>query len=317
MFKSVYRILKKNPNLAEKIDYGVAAVGAPAAWRETKGEGVTVMVLDTGITRSHPDLQGNIALTLDFTLGRTPRQTAPDRDGHGTFTAGLVAALDNGRGVIGVAPRARIIAAKVLDDDGYGEDRWVTRAIRWAIRNQGCYGIEILSLSLGGPEVPRIKSGVKEAFVEARRAGLIAVCAVGNEGSREAQAAGLDTVGYPARYAAEGLCIAVSAIDAGMNLADFSSTGPEVTFAAPGVEVTSTWLRRGYATLDGTSFSTPIISGVCALAIGKHRKLGGTTPIQDLDDMVEHLKKISQDLGAVGKDNFFGYGMPVLSGLRD
>lgn len=314
MYRSLYRILKKPRGTPrEKIDYGVAAVGAPAAWRETKGEGVTLMVLDTGITRSHPDLQPNIALTLDFTHdGRVPLSKAPDRDGHGTFTAGLVAALDNGRGVIGVAPRARIIAAKVLDDDGYGEDRWVTRAIRWAIRNQGRYGIEILSLSLGGPEVPRIKSGVKEAFVEARRAGLIVVCAAGNEGSREAQAAGLDTVGYPARYAAEGLCIAVSAIDAGMNLADFSSTGPEVTFAAPGVEVTSTWLRRGYATLDGTSFSTPIISGVCALAIGKHRKLGGATPIQDLDDMVEHLKKISRDLGAVGKDNFFGYGMPVI-----
>lgn len=311
MFKSVYRILRKKPDLAEKIDYGVAAVGAPQAWKETKGEGVTVMVLDTGITKTHPDLQPNIAMTLDFTLDRTPRKTAPDRDGHGTFTAGLVAALDNGRGVIGVAPRARIIAAKVLDDDGYGEDRWVTRAIRWAIRNKSRYGIEILSLSLGGPEVA---PELKEAFVEAERAGLIAVCAAGNEGSRSSQVAGIDTVGYPARYAAEGLCIAVSAIDASMNLADFSSTGPEVTFAAPGVEVTSTWLRRGYATLDGTSFSTPLISGVCALAIAKHRKLGGATPIRDLDDMVEHLKKISQDLGAVGKDNFFGYGMPVLTG---
>jgi subtilisin family serine protease len=309
MFKSVYRILKKKPDLAEKIDYGVAAVGAPAAWRETRGEGVTVMVLDTGITKGHPDLQPNIFLMLDFTQGRTPRKTAPDRDGHGTFTAGLVAALDNGRGVVGVAPRARLIAAKVLDDDGYGEDRWVTRAIRWAIRNKSRCGIEILSLSLGGPEVA---PELKEAFVEARRAGLIAVCAAGNEGSRQAQAAGIDTVGYPARYAAEGLCIAVSAIDAHLDLADFSSTGPEVTFAAPGVEVTSTWLRRGYATLDGTSFSTPLISGVCALAIAKHRKLGGATPIQNLDDMVEHLKKISQDLGAVGRDNFFGYGLPVL-----
>lgn len=309
MFKSVYRILRKKPDLAEKIDYGVAAVGAPEAWKETKGEGVAVMVLDTGITKTHPDLLPNIALTLDFTQGRTPRKTAPDRDGHGTFTAGLVAALDNGRGVIGVAPRARIIAGKVLDDDGYGEDRWVASAIRWAIRNKRRYGIEILSLSLGGPEVA---PELKEAFVEAERAGLIAVCAAGNEGSRSNQAKGIDTVGYPARYAADGLCISVSAIDAHLDLADFSSTGPEVTFAAPGVEVTSTWLRRGYATLDGTSFSTPIISGACALAIAKHRKLGGATPIENLADMVEHLKKISQDLGAVGKDNFFGYGLPVL-----
>lgn len=284
--------------LSESMDWGLTFTGVPEHWKTTKGEGVNVAVLDTGIDDEHPDLASAIDKARDFTRSRYAHR---DVQGHGTHCAGTIAARANGTGVIGVAPECHLFVGKVLDDSGSGDGAGISAGIDWACDE----GADIISISAGSPQPdPRIGAALERAIAS----GKFVIVAAGNDGRP-------NSVNYPARWKGQGLhpnldCIAVSAFRKDGRLADFSSRGPEVDVAGPGQDVLSTYLRGGYAKLSGTSMATPFVAGVVALMLAVHRKIkNAKTPLTNLRELREHFAKGSKEAGKPGKDDDFGFGL--------
>ena len=270
----------------QKVDWGVSLVQAPALWQITKGEGIKVAVLDTGVDYNHPDLSPNFKMGRNFATSNA--NDYMDRQGHGTHCAGIIAGSDNDFGIVGVAPKADLYAAKVLADNGTGSIKPIINAIDWAISQQ----VDIISMSLGTASDPG--RGLHDAIKRAHAAGIIMVAATGNESTH---------CGWPAAY---DEVIAVGAIDQAMQKAKFSNFGDEVDVTAPGVNILSTYLNNSYAKLSGTSMATPMVAGVIALILSFCRKQGiKATPQQ----IMEMIKTRSVDLGQQGHDDYFGNGL--------
>ncbi len=237
---------------AQETPWNIGRIGADRVWAAeygcTSGAGIDVAILDTGIDADHPDLSvaGGINCTGNILKdGSTRRADWTDKEGHGTHCAGIVAALNNSLGVVGVAPQVRLWAVKVLADDRSGYVSDVIQGLEWCVDN----GIEIVSMSFAG----EFSQALGEACDAACEAGLLLVAASGNDGV---------AVGYPAAYDS---VIAVSAVDAADRLAAFSSVGPAVELTAPGVDIRSTYRDGGYASFSGTSMACPHVAGVAAL----------------------------------------------------
>ncbi|MBS0207792.1 MAG: S8 family peptidase [Planctomycetes bacterium] len=278
--------------LTEVVDWSLAAYHVPDQWKTTMGQNVRVAVLDTGIDATHPDLAAAIDATADFTGSPVG---ANDRQGHGTHTAGTIAARRNGRGVVGVAPECRLLVGKVLGDDGSGSDQSVAAGIDWAVAQ----GADIVSMSLGSPQPsPAIYAAIRRAC----DAGKFVVCAAGNDGAQ----ADADTINYPGRWKET---VAVAAVDSQGHVAEFSSRGPEIDIAAPGVNILSTFLNSGYARLSGTSMATPFVAGVVALMLSKHRALGSSTPLANVTDLREHLRRTATPAAPQEPDPAYGWGL--------
>ncbi|MBQ4821519.1 S8 family peptidase [Aquimarina sp. MMG016] len=275
---------------SQTIDWGVELLGVPNFWRFTKGKGVKVAVLDTGVTYTHPDLRGAICEMKDFT--NSPSGVG-DVNGHGTHCAGIIAARDNSTGVIGVAPESQLIIGKVLGDDGSGSEDMVANGVQWAVEK----GAHIISMSLGSPyPSEKIYNAIKAAMDD----GVFVICAAGNNGPS------LDSVDYPGAFEET---IAVGSIDRRKRISKFSSNGVQVDIVAPGDEILSTYPPRGLAKLSGTSMATPFVAGISALILSKHNEYLGQTPIKKQKDLEEHLRKTAIDLGLVGFDIKYGYGL--------
>ena len=267
--------------MAETIPAGISQIKAPAAWDSSRGKGINVAVLDTGIDFNHPDLSPNFRGGVSF----VPGQTFMDGNSHGSHCAGTIAAAINGAGVVGVAPAANLYAVKVLDNSGSGQWGWLITGIDWCIKNN----MRVLSMSMGGGGAPAaLETMCNAAFNK----GLLLVAAAGNSGP------GMGTVIQPASYQS---VIAVSAIDSANQIAGFSSRGPEVELTAPGVDVLSTIPGGGYGKKSGTSMACPHVSGSAAVAWGAHRFANNIT-IRRL------LAWTSDNLGVPGRDPLFGYG---------
>ena len=269
---------------AETIPGGVAQIKAPAAWDCSRGKGVKVAVLDTGIDNTHPDLAANYRGGISFVPGQSPM----DGNSHGTHCAGTIAAAINGVGVVGVAPRASLYAVKVLSNSGSGQWSWLIAGINWCISNK----MHILSMSLGGSAPSALETMCNAAFGR----GLLLVAAAGNAGPPPAGTA--SSVGHPGKYRN---VIAVSAIDSNNLIAGFSSRGPEVELCAPGVNVLSTIPGGGYGTKSGTSMACPHVSGAAAVVWGAHR-FANNVAIWNL------LGSTADNLGSPGWDPLYGYG---------
>ncbi|MFP9192942.1 S8 family peptidase [Natrialbaceae archaeon A-CW1-1] len=250
--------------------YGIEQVDADVAIGDGEtGAGANIAVIDTGIDPQHETLAENLGegwaaddAECDADCGGGPfgggndidecLEVWDDDNDHGSHCAGTAAAADNGEGVLGVAPDATLHAVKVLDCSGGGSWDGVAAGITWAAdQNQ----VDILSMSLGGDA----SDVVHDAVQYADQQGKVQVAAAGNDGPCT------DCVGYPA---AHDEVIAVSASDENDDLADFSSTGPEVDLAAPGVDTLSTVPRDDYAEFSGTSMACPHVSGAAATLIG-------------------------------------------------
>jgi subtilisin len=277
--------------------YGVDNINAEVVWGGAEnatnvipgqgGAGINVAVIDTGIDCGHPDLAPNCVYGVNYvSKGKDPF----DDHGHGTHVAGIIAARDNGVGVIGVAPEATLYAVKVLDATGSGLWSAVANGIVWATRNN----IDVINMSLGGTS---FSQAVADAVSAASNAGVLVVSAAGNSGC-------CDTVLYPAKLPES---MAIAAVDANDQRASFSSTGQEVDVAAPGVAILSTVPTgscklcdpSGYRTLSGTSMATPHVSGTGALLMSR-----GFTNL----DARAHIDGTAKDLGYPGFDLFYGWG---------
>ncbi len=232
--------------VAAEIPWGISRVNAPAAWARSQGEGVKVAVIDTGIDCSHPDLRANCAGGYNA-VGSGP---ATDDNGHGSHVAGTIAGVLDGRGVAGVAPRARLYAVKVLDKDGAGGLVSIIRGLIWAGNN----GMDVANMSLGAPMGTDLMRG---ALMYASSRGVAVIAAAGNDGG---------AVNYPAAYPE---AIAISALGPDERIASFSSRGRDVEFIAPGVDVRSSLPGGSWAEFDGTSMATPHMAGLAALAVAR------------------------------------------------
>jgi subtilisin family serine protease len=238
-------------------------------------------ILDTGIDSRHPDLSANCKGGYDFA---NDDSYPMDDNGHGTHCAGIVAAADNDEGVVGVAPEAHLYAVKVLNSGGSGYWSDVIAGIQWSVNNS----MEVISMSFGGGYSESMEAACDAAY----NAGIVVVASAGNSGNPPGKG---DNVGYPAGYSS---VIAVAATDSSDNRARWSSTGPAVELAAPGVSIYSTYLGGGYATMSGTSMACPHVAGTAALVIASS---GG--------DVRQCLQATADDLGVAGRDDLYGYGL--------
>jgi subtilisin len=250
---------------------------------------VNVAVLDTGVDTGHDDL--NVAGGYSCAKGRS----YDDHYGHGTHAAGTIGALDDRRGVVGVAPGARIFGVKVLDDEANGTTRELLCGIEWVTStrydNDSRNDIDVANLSLGGVGTDDGNCGksdndvLHQAICKSVEAGVTYVVAAGNEhedASRLIPAAYSEVITVSAvadadgRSGGEGGSPACRA-DEDDTLANFSNYGSVVDIAAPGVCIFSTMPKdaeigdgSGYGTLTGTSFAAPHVAGAAALWISRH-----------------------------------------------
>jgi subtilisin family serine protease len=272
---------KKKTQPPETLSWGIARIFADLAWSSTKGAGIKLAILDTGIDLDHPDLQNNIKGNINFIK---PKKTGDDDNGHGTHVAGIAAAVDNEIGVIGTGPEIYLYAVKVLDKKGNGWLSDLIEALNWCVENR----IQVINMSFGSTTD---NPSFHEAIINAYNAGILMISSAGNNGSSGG------TIEFPARYPE---VIAVSAVDQFNRFASFSSFGPEIELIAPGLNILSTYRNGSYALMEGTSMASPFVSGTAALLM--------TTPIQtryDLDhnnrwDPVEvrlKLKETAENLG--------------------
>ena len=247
-----------------EIPEGVKMVGAPALWEKgSQGQDVVVAVLDTGCQATHPDLINQVIGGKNFTDDFNGNDlNFDDNNGHGTHVAGTIAALQNGKGVVGVAPKAKLLICKVLGGDGSGSYDWIIEGIKYATNWRGKNGerVRVISMSLGGPDdVPALHQAVKDAVNQ----GILFVCAAGNEGDNKE-----DTYeyAYPGGY---NEVIEVGAVDLNGRLSSFSNNNTEVDCVAPGENIVSTYPGSQYAKLSGTSMATPHVSGALAILVNK------------------------------------------------
>lgn len=285
-----YQIKKVYAPYSQSMDWGVRMLGIPNFWRHAKGEGIRVAVLDTGVDTQHRDLIDNVKESKDFTGSKAG---VHDVSGHGTHCAGIIAAKDNSFGVVGVAPKADLYIAKVLNDNGLGTERCIVDGINWAIRKE----VNIISMSFGAPyPSTEILGAIRKAINQ----NIIVICAAGNEGPRK------NSIGYPAKF---DEVIAVGAVDSNFRVTNFSSRGNAMDIVAPGNNILSTYPPNGTAVLDGTSMATPFVAGVAALILSKHKKYGGSSPVINQEQMLEHLQRTAIDLGPKGFDSAYGFGL--------
>lgn len=273
--------------LAEVEDYNHRLMNVPHMWRETRGGGVKLVVLDTG-KPEHPDLS---VVRGESFVG----DDGLDRQGHGTHCCGIIAAIaDNDLGTKGIAPDVMLYTGKVLGDDGSGSWMSIAAGIRWAVDEVGA---DIVSLSLGGGRDMPDGQAMKNACDHARERGVAIFAAAGNDYDRK-------RVCQPARFDS---VFAVAAVDSRKRHAAFSNGGKEIEFAAGGVNVFSTYLDNGYAKLSGTSMSCPALAAAAALVQASHKQRGERLAP---DRLRQHLERICVDVGPDGWDSSFGHGIP-------
>jgi subtilisin len=267
---------------AQTVPTGIRRIDGPLSGTISgNGSGrvdVDIAVLDTGIDTDHPDL--NVVGGVNCSTGTGHE----DANGHGTHVAGTAAALDNGAGVVGVAPGARLWAVRVLDDTGNGSWSSVICGVDWVTAHAS--DIEVANLSFAGPGGPGTcnDGALREAICRSVDAGVTYTVAAGNSavdvaGQVPASFPEVITVSALADFDGlpGGLARATCRSGRDDTLADFSNYGAGVDLIAPGVCITSTWKDGGYNTTSGTSMASPHVAGAAALYLSDHP--GATPPV--------------------------------------
>ncbi|MCU1461972.1 MAG: Proprotein convertase in/kexin type 6 [Acidimicrobiales bacterium] len=262
-------------------------VSFEASWPLTRGGGVIVAVVDTGVRGDHEDLGATVLHGIDLVNAGGDGRT--DANGHGTHVAGIIAAAaSNGRGIAGGAPGVKILPVRVLDAQGQGFSSNVAQGIIWATD----HGARVINLSLGGSTASQ---GTRTAIQYANSKGAIVLAAAGNAGANG------NAPMYPGAFPE---AVAVAAVDQQLGHASFSNSGSYVDIAAPGVGVLSTWgsSPTAYAYADGTSMATPYASAAAAL-------VASINPAISAAGIANVLEASARDLGAPGTDPYFGHGL--------
>lgn len=288
-----YKVKKVLSTLNQVHGWGITQLDVPSTWTITKGDNIYVMVIDTGYTDHHDLEDGVIKEKCKSFLEE--EKFIEDKNGHSTHVTGIIGARDNHMGIVGVAPKCNIINVKVLGEDGTGSFDAIKSALKYAKKIKP----HIVSMSLGATvDDPELHKLVKDLY----KMNIPVIAAAGNDGRK-------NSVNYPGKYP-EVIC--VSAYDKNGKPAKFNSTGREVQFSAPGVDIYSTWLNQKYATLSGTSMATPFMTGLVALLLSKHIKQEletGQNDCKTVEQIREHLLKYADKKGVSGHDENWGYGV--------
>jgi serine protease len=277
------------PDPYRSLQYGIDEIKLPGAWKKSAGQTVVIAIVDSGVDLQHPDLKSRLVPGHDFV---TPGGNAEDKNGHGTHVSGIAAAAtENGIGISGSAPDAKIMPVRVLDQNGQGSTSNINAGIEWAAD----HGAKVINLSLGesGLAGRLLRGGsLNSAIAHAVRKGAVVVAAAGNDG------------GASKPYRATTPVLIVGAVDSNGQPAKFSNFGAEDAVTAPGVQVFSTLPTYsteqsdmhglGYGYLDGTSMAAPFVSAVAALLVAQ-----GRTP-QEVINAIEATAKNPNHLVKLG-----------------
>ncbi|MFI7109328.1 S8 family serine peptidase [Nonomuraea sp. NPDC050227] len=288
--------------IREQQQWVLDALNVEQAWNVTKGEGVTVAVVDSAVDAGIKELKGRVTTGPDMSSGAVAREVQPGR--HGTAMAALIAGSGAGDGLIGVAPGARILSLPLATDDEPAFDLLpptdlqspessLARALRYAAN----HGAQVVSMSIGsyGP----IRSE-REAVSYALSKGVVLVAAVGNDGQTPyAKEKGTSFWSFPAGYSG---VIGVGATDKQGRKATFSSDNLSVLVGAPGVQVPVVKRPSGYELSDGTSSAAALVAGVAALV---KSRFPGLPPEQ----VAQALASSARGRPAAGYDDNTGFGV--------
>jgi type VII secretion-associated serine protease mycosin len=249
----------------------------------SQGDGVVVAVVDSGVNGSHPDLAGNVLPGMDVSGVGAPN-ALEDVAGHGTSMAGLIVGHGHGGGdgVLGIAPRAKVLSVRDSHDKGPTPDT-IAAGINAAMNS----GAKVISISQGGSDVPALRGAVESALA----ADIVVVAAIGNKPDDALPA-------FPAAY--DGV-VAVGAVDQDGNSAAVSVTGSQMVVSAPGVRIVSSD-KVGYEVADGTSDATAIVAGAAALVRSRYPNLKAP-------EVIHRLTATATDKGPPGRDSQYGFGV--------
>lgn len=289
-------------------------IGAPTAWETGRGAGVTIAIVDSGLDLDHEDLAGKLEPGYNAV---SPGQSPQDDNGHGTHVAGVAAAaVNNGAGIISVAPDARLMPVKAFEADGTGSESDIEEAIRWAVD----HGARVINMSFGEDTIqPVLGPAFRDAVAYAWSKGAVPVVAAGNGGDGFLTSSGFsqenalvvsavtkeDTQpGYSSRVGQAKWGIAAP------GGADSKSPPEDHIFSTYG-KSTAPGETNFYAYLFGTSMAAPHVSGAVAVLLSL-----GLSPT----DAVNRLLSTAKDVGPAGKDTTFGHGRldvaKAVEGLR-
>lgn len=264
--------------------YGMQKIEAECAWKVSEGDDIVVAVVDTGVDPTHPDLAGNLwsgpggIFGYDFSDGDPDPS---DYHGHGTHVAGTIAAVgNNNEGVIGVAPKAKIMAVKIFP---WAYDSVIYQALIWAADN----GAKVLNNSWGPwgrrPSAPMLEAAVDYVYSK----GGICVFAAGNN---------TDITSYysPANHPRT---IAVASTDSSDEISWFSNYGDKTDVGAPGSDILSCRVGGGYYSENGTSMAAPHVSGLAALILANDPSLTFEEVRDCIKDSADNIP-VARSIGA-------------------
>jgi type VII secretion-associated serine protease mycosin len=269
-------------------EWQLEMLNVAGAWTYATGAGVTVAVIDSGVDATHPDLVGQVLPGLDLVDSKGDGDA--DLVGHGTTVSAIIAGRgDDNVGVIGIAPKARILPVRVLDEENrYDDAITVAKGVHWAVDK----GARVINLSLGGTSSSAaLAAALDYAFAK----DVVVVACTGN------MSASADTeVWYPAR---EPGVIAVAGMERdGEKLWSGSITGAQTVVTAPATELVGARSGGEYWRVQGTSFAAPMVSGTAAL-------IRSRWPTMPAGEVINRIIKTAKDRGAAGRDPVYGFGM--------
>ncbi len=284
-------IIKEVASLQEakqKSGWAIDMFDIPSNWEKSKGEGVKIGVLDTGCDLDHHDLKNNLLPGKNFI---NEKELPWDDNKHGTHVAGIIAAENNDLGIVGVAPKSKVVPIKVLDKYGYGEMKTICKGIKWAVDEAK---VDFICLSLGTPNpVEPVRGAIRYALENK----VITFVAAGNIGNTS-------EIFYPANYSE---VIGIGSVDENLNRSSFSNTGNGLDFLAPGGNILSTVPNNWYALMSGTSMATPFAVGIAALLLSYVRKNKLKTRLETNLDYIKILKHHT-----ISNSNYFEEGFGIL-----
>jgi subtilisin family serine protease len=256
--------------------WSISKMNIPALWKYSQGENVIVAVIDSGCDLNHEDLKDNYVQGKNFI---DSKKDPIDENSHGTHVAGTIAAINNRYGVVGVAPKTKIMPIKVFGADGRGNNIDVADAVLWASNN----GADIICMSLGSPYPSR---ELDYAISKAASKGVVSFCAAGNGGEQS-------DIYYPAKYE---ITVSVGAVDNMLHRAFFTCKGEELDFLAPGQDILSTTPNNTYSLMSGTSMANPFVVGCASLLLSFVKQNRPEIKLSSADDYIKIFSNYATDL---------------------
>ena len=297
-----------NDKLYNEYGWYLKMTNAPYVWdRGEFGEGATVAVLDTGVKKNHKDFNSDT-----FVMDRNcikDTTDVKDNVGHGTAVTGIIAAAyNNGEGMTGIMPEAKIMPVKVMDVNGSGDATGTAGDIIEGIDYAAGNGADVINMSLGDK---RNIVSLHQACQRAAARGVILVAAAGNEAQGDGEGS-INPVEYPASY---DCVVSVASIERNGYHSDFSNYNNYVAVSAPGRGLAMPWINwtqgglvYNYVTNTGTSFSAPQVSAMAAMVKSMDKSV-------NITGFMDIIASTSVDKGSAGYDAYFGYGLMDLSNV--